>query len=149
MLSKPFEMETPAPSNRRSNHLQSPALSTTTEQIEFTKASSAAPSTSVIRLFVVLITGTVFIVPISSSATVEQLHAEAVRRAAALKVACTTANTTLRASNHDGPILFGEDRLMDVLDVVPNHEFFLGPLSLVSPTVRVSGNQNTMDMLTA
>jgi hypothetical protein len=88
-----------------------------------------------IRVVVVLESGAQVIVPISNAATCEQLCLEAVRRAVALNLPCNAGNSTLRVGGYNGPIIFGEDRVLDVLDLTQNHTFYLGPLGMAPSAV--------------
>jgi hypothetical protein len=106
------------------------------DQMSLTGGPSAGDNAPIIRVFVVLANGAKIIVPISNITKIEQLHVEAVRRATALKVPCTTEATTLRASSQDGPVLFAEDRICDVLGFIENDEFFLGALLSADLPVR-------------
>ena len=91
-----------------------------------------------VRIFVRLRNGSKIVIPAALTWTVSQLHVEAVRRGAAmtLGVPCTIENTTLCVGGYDGAILWGEDKLSDVLDLAENYTFWL-----VSSTAPVSGHE--------
>ncbi|KAF8536862.1 hypothetical protein BDD12DRAFT_849140 [Trichophaea hybrida] len=118
------------PPPRRSNRLKRPlspeSLASTTTS-DRTKKDNPFLRGATLRLFVSLANynGQKFVVPISASSTVADLHAEAVRRAVQLNVHCTTGNTVLRSTSHDGAIFFGEDLLMDILDMTDDETFLL------------------------
>ncbi|KAF8533503.1 hypothetical protein BDD12DRAFT_898766, partial [Trichophaea hybrida] len=91
--------------------------------------------------------GQKFVVPIPATSTVEDLHAEAVRRAAQLNVHCTTTGTVLRSTGHGGAIFFGEDLLMDILDMTNDGTFLLD--AFASPHIPPSITSGTVSSLSA
>jgi hypothetical protein len=114
---------------------QGPNISQLSTNVQSQSIVTSSPSISSfvgdnIRVVVVLDSGAQVIVPISNAATSEQLRLEAVRRAVALNVPCSAGNSTLRVCGYNGPIIFGEDRVLDVLDLAQNHTFYLGPLEM-------------------
>ncbi|KAI9783680.1 MAG: hypothetical protein M1839_003528 [Geoglossum umbratile] len=81
----------------------------------------------VVRVFVALPGGSTVIIPIDVLSTIEQVRAEAVRRATALGVQVPDDSVLRAAEGINEAILFGEDYVVDVLDLVANHTFWLGP----------------------
>jgi hypothetical protein len=105
----------------------SPESLASTTTSDKTKKDNPFLRGATLRLFVSLANynGQKFVVPIPASSTVADLHAEAVRRAVQLNVHCTTGSTVLRSTSHDGAIFFGQDLLMDILDMTDDETFLL------------------------
>jgi hypothetical protein len=79
------------------------------------------------RIFVRYRNGSKIVIPLAATSTVSHLHAEAAKRGAAMKLGmpCTIDSTALRVSGLDGAILWGEDKILDVLDLTENYTFWL------------------------
>jgi hypothetical protein len=86
---------------------------------------STVTASDVIQVYIHLRNGSRILVPISASAAVAQLHAEAVRRATALGITCTTSSTILRTTGQNAVAVFGEDGLASVLSATDNDTFLL------------------------
>jgi hypothetical protein len=86
---------------------------------------STATASDVTQVYIHLRNGSRILVSISASAAVAQLHAEAVRRAIALGMTCTTSSTVLRTTGQNAVAVFGEDGLAGVLSATDNDTFLL------------------------
>jgi len=86
---------------------------------------STVTASDITRVYIHLRNGSRILVPISASAAVAQLHAEAVRRATALGMTCTTSSTILRTTGQNAVAVFGEDGLASVLSATDNDTFLL------------------------
>jgi hypothetical protein len=86
---------------------------------------STVTTSDVIQVYIHLRNGSRILVPISASAAVAQLHAEAVRRATASGIPCTTSSTILRTTGQNTVAIFGEDGLASVLPATDNDTFLL------------------------
>lgn len=83
-----------------------------------------------LRIYVLLANGTRILVPIIPTATIDDLHAEVLRRAARLGETGSIQDTVLETTGHNASVLFGEDLLTDVLDTTENFTFLLTSLDL-------------------
>jgi hypothetical protein len=92
-------------------------------------------SEKVVRVSVSIPEGSTVSIPIDASSTVEQVRVEAIRRATAMRVRVPGDSVLRTGEGSHGAILFGEDRVMDVLDLVANHTFVLwfGAVSVCWP----------------
>ncbi len=91
----------------------------------FTHSSFSSSSPDLARVFVQLNNGIKIIVPIPQTSAVQDLHAEALKRAARLGVTRTLENTLLQTTGESPVVLFGEDSLIEVLDLTENNTLFL------------------------
>lgn len=89
------------------------------------RSASTIIGTNAARVYIRLVNGSRILVPITPSATVADLHAEAVRRATRFGVPCTIDNTILQTTGHNAATTFGEDYLADVLAATENDTFLL------------------------
>jgi hypothetical protein len=90
-----------------------------------------------LRVYVRLASGARILIPIAQTATVDELHAEVVRRAAKLGGPVSMRNSVLETTGHNASILFGEDLLRDVMDTTENFTFSVTSLDLTLNQVSV------------
>jgi hypothetical protein len=108
------------------------SVSGASEGSSATRTSFSSSNPDLARVFVRLTNGMKIVVPIPQSSTVHGLHAQALQRAAKLGVNGTLDNTVLQTTGKNPVVLFGEDSLIEVLDLTEDSTFSLG--SLDSPT---------------
>jgi hypothetical protein len=94
-----------------------------------TDRTTASSNPDLARVFVRLDNGSKIVVPIPQSSSVQDLHTQALRRAARLGVIGALSGTHLRTTGPDPIILFGEDPVIDVLDLTEDNTFSLGSLT--------------------
>ncbi|KAF8860928.1 hypothetical protein BDZ45DRAFT_740806 [Acephala macrosclerotiorum] len=93
-----------------------------------THASLSSSNPDLARVFVQISNGMKIVVPVPQNSTVHGLHAQALRRAARLGVNGTLDNTLLQTTGTNSVILFGEDSLIDILDLTEDSTFSLESL---------------------
>ncbi|PMD22611.1 hypothetical protein NA56DRAFT_644802 [Hyaloscypha hepaticicola] len=91
----------------------------------FAHSSFSSSSPDLARVFVQLNNGMKIIVPIPQTSVVQVLHAEALKRAARVGVTGTLENTLLQTTGKSPVVLFGEDSLIEVLDLTEDNTLFL------------------------
>jgi hypothetical protein len=77
------------------------------------------------QVYIRLVNGSKILVPISASATVAELHVEAVRRATRMGLQYSIDRTVLQTTGHQTATMFGDDRLADVLGATEDNTFLL------------------------
>jgi uncharacterized protein YegL len=113
-------------------HHDQRSVSGTSEGNAATHTFLSSSNPDLARVFVRLSNGMKIVVPVPQSSTVHGLHAQALLRAARFGVNGTLDNTLLQTIGKSPTVLFGEDSLIEVLDLTEDNTFFLGPLD--SPT---------------
>jgi uncharacterized protein YegL len=113
-------------------HQDQRSVSGTSEGSAGTHTSSSSSNPDLARVFVQLVNGMKIVVPVPQSSTVHGLHAQALHRAARLGVNATLDNSLLQTIGRNPVVLFGEDSLIEVLDLTEDNTFSLG--SLDNPT---------------
>jgi hypothetical protein len=119
------------------NHNEATTYSVADDVSVSGRSESVFSSSNTLRVYV-RVNGARIVVPISHMATVDQLHAEAVRRAARLGSTVSVQNSILQTTGHNAALLFGEDLLTDILDTTENLTFLLNPLDVTLTQVRTA-----------
>jgi hypothetical protein len=89
------------------------------------RSASTVTGTNTARVYIRMVNGSRILIPIAASATVADLHVEAVRRSTRFGVPCTTDSTILQTIGQNAATIFGEDYLADVLAATENDTFLL------------------------
>ncbi|KAH0559861.1 hypothetical protein GP486_003619 [Trichoglossum hirsutum] len=91
----------------------------------FGRISKLFLNEKVIRVFVSLPEGSTLAISADVSSTIEQVRAEAIRRATAMGVQIPRDSVLRTTEGSRGVVLLGEDLVVDALDLVENHTFVL------------------------
>lgn len=89
------------------------------------RSASTITGTNTARVYIRMVNGSRILIPIAMSATVGDLHAEAVRRSTSFGMPCTTDSTILQTIGQNAATIFGEDYLADVLAATEYDTFLL------------------------
>lgn len=107
------------------HHYVSPPRSQASEGSSFTHISFSSANPDLARVFVQFSNGMKTVIPVPHTSTVQDLHAEALQRAARVGLAGTLDNTLLQTTGENRVILYGEDSLIGILDLTKNNTFCL------------------------
>lgn len=97
-----------------------------------THSSVSSSNPDLARVFVQLNNGSKIVVPVAQNSNVHGLHVQALRRATRLGVSGTLDDTVLQTIGNNPVVLFGEDPLIDVLDLTEDSTFSLASLDNVT-----------------
>lgn len=116
-----------------------PSLASLTGSVD-THTSYTSSNPDLARVFVRLPDGTKIVVPVPQNASVDELHRRALQRAARIG---TFNDTVLETTGHDPIVIFGEDAVVDVLDLTEDSTFSMRSFesTTTSNIGTVGGNQ--------
>lgn len=100
------------------------------------RSYGTATGTNTTRVYIRLVNRSKILVPISASATVSELHAEAVRRATRMGMEYSIDRTVLQTTGHHAATMFGDDCLDDVLGATEDNTFLLNNVDVFLNPVR-------------
>ena len=87
------------------------------------------PGAPRLRVYVVLSTGQRLLVPVPSTATIQDLQFQALRRAARLGVQVGLGDTVVRTTGAEAALVDGQDMVSDFIDLTADHTFALDILN--------------------